>query len=93
MGTVENTVTPCVCRKAGSASGAFITSSGTGTNAAPDAQASHISSSDASKATEKLWATRSSGVGWNRACSACTKWPMLRCGSTTPFGWPVVPEV
>ena len=70
---------------------------GAGTRHAPWPQASHISSQDASKATDRPASTRSSGpsgLSWqNRRASASTNAAAERCVTATPFGLPVEPEV
>ena len=70
---------------------------GAGTRQAPCAQASHISSHDASKPTDSPAITRSPGPS-GRSCrnsraSASTKAAAERCETATPFGVPVDPEV
>ena len=70
---------------------------GAGTRHAPWAQASHISSHEASKATDRPASTRSPGPR-GESCrkirdSASTNAAALRCVTATPLGRPVVPEV
>ena len=72
-------------------------SGGAGTRQAPCRQASHISSQEASKATDRPASTRSR-VPSGRSCrnsraSASTNAAALRCVTATPFGFPVEPEV
>ena len=68
---------------------------GAGTRQPPCAQASHISSHEASKATDSPAMTRSvslSGEPWrNSRDSASTKAAAERCETATPFGVPVEP--
>ena len=70
---------------------------GAGTRQAPYAQASHISSQLASKATDRPAITRSPGpigASWRyQRDSASTNAAALRCVTATPFGVPVEPEV
>ena len=70
---------------------------GAGTRQAPCRQASHISSQEASKATDSPASTRSPGpIGSscrNIRASASTKAAALRWVTATPFGVPVEPEV
>ena len=70
---------------------------GAGTRQAPCRQASHISSHEASKATESPASTRSRGPSGlsrrNSRASASTKAAALRWVTATPFGFPVEPEV
>ena len=70
---------------------------GAGTRHAPCRQASHISSHDASNATDSPASTRSpgpSGLSCRKICaSASTNAAALRCVTATPFGVPVEPEV
>ena len=70
---------------------------GAGTRHAPCRQASHISSHDASNATDSPASTRSPGpIGLscrNICASASTNAAALRCVTATPFGVPVEPEV
>ncbi len=64
-----------------------------GYNAAPDANASHISSIDASNAGENPCATRSVDFNLNIDRSALTKLLAAACDTTTPLGLPVDPDV
>ncbi len=70
---------------------------GAGTRQAPWPQASHISSHEASNATDKPASTRSPGpIGLsckNIRASASTKAAADRCETATPLGTPVEPEV
>ena len=73
---------------------------GAGTRQEPCAHAIHISSQDASNATDRPASTRSSGPsgpsGWfarNSRDSASTNAAALRWVTATPFGLPVDPEV
>ena len=73
---------------------------GAGTRQEPCAHAIHISSQDASNATDRPASTRSSGPsgpsGWfarNSRDSASTNAAALRCVTATPLGLPVDPEV
>ncbi len=70
---------------------------GAGTRQAPCRQASHISSHDASNATDSPASTRSPGpMGLsckNICASASTNAAALRCVTATPFGVPVDPDV
>ncbi len=70
---------------------------GAGTRQAPCRQASHISSQDASKATDSPPSTRSPGpIGLSRkniCASASTNAAALRCMTATPLGVPVDPDV
>ena len=70
---------------------------GAGTRQPPCAHASHISSQEASNATDSPAITRSaspSGASWrNIRDSASTNAAADRCETATPFGVPVDPEV
>ena len=70
---------------------------GAGTRQAPCRQASHISSQDASKATDRPASTRSRGPSGlpcrNSRASASTNAAALRWLTATPFGFPVEPDV
>ncbi len=70
---------------------------GAGTRQAPCRQASHISSQEASNATDRPASTRSSGpIGSsarNSRASASTNAAAERCVTATPLGLPVEPEV
>ena len=70
---------------------------GAGTRHAPCAHASHISSHDASNATDSPASTRSPGPSGascrNSRASASTKAAADRCVTATPLGVPVEPEV
>ena len=70
---------------------------GAGIRQAPWAQASHISSQEASNATDRPAITLSPGpIGrsWrNSRASASTNAAALRCCTATPFGRPVDPDV
>ena len=70
---------------------------GAGTRQAPCRQASHISSHEASNATDSPASTRSPGpIGLscrNICASASTNAAALRCVTATPLGVPVDPEV
>ncbi len=70
---------------------------GAGTRQAPLRQASHISSQEASNATDRPARTRSPGPsGSSRRkslASASTNAAAERCVTATPFGVPVDPEV
>lgn len=70
---------------------------GAGTRQAPCRHASHISSQDASKATDNPANTRSPGpIGLSRrniCASASTNAAALRWVTATPLGVPVEPEV
>ena len=70
---------------------------GAGTRQAPCRQASHISSQEASKATDRPASTRSRGPSGlpcrNSRASASTNAAALRWLTATPFGFPVEPDV
>src|SRR4029077_18337385 len=70
---------------------------GAGTRQAPFRQASHISSHDASNATDNPASTRSPGpigLSFKNICaSASTNAAALRWETATPFGVPVDPDV
>ncbi len=70
---------------------------GAGTRQAPCRHASHISSQEASKATESPARTRScvptGSSCWKIRASASTKAAAERCCTATPLGVPVEPEV
>ena len=97
VGTVDTTVMPCAMSQGPRSMPERTSERGAGTRQAPWRQASHISSHEASKATERPASTRSpgpSGAPWRkRRASASTKAAAERCVTATPFGVPVEPEV
>ena len=62
------------------------------TSVPPFSNAPQISSVAASKAMGEFCRMRSSGPRAMKFCP-CTKRRMARCGTTTPLGTPVEPEV
>lgn len=97
VGTVETTVMSCSMIQSPSMSPARTVSRSAATRVAPKRQASHISSQEASKATDRPAMTRSRGPSGasrrNMRDSASTQAAADRCLMATPFGLPVVPEV
>ena len=97
VGTVETTVISCSTSQDPRSAPLRTWERGTGTRQAPYRQASHISSQDASKATERPAMTLSPGpIGSsvrNSSASASTKAAALRWLTATPLGFPVEPEV
>lgn len=97
VGTVETTVMSLATSQGPTSTPDRTSDRGAGTKAAPWAQASHISSQLASKATDSPAITRSCGpIGLsckNIRASASTKAAALRCVTATPLGVPVDPEV
>ncbi|KZX19848.1 hypothetical protein ACH61_03052 [Rathayibacter tanaceti] len=97
MGTVETTVMPCVVSHGPRSIPLRTSERGAGTRQAPCRQASHISSQEASNATERPASTRSpgpSGSCWrNSRASASTRAAAERWLTATPFGVPVDPDV
>ncbi len=97
MGTVDTTVTWLATSHGPRSVPLRTRLRGAGTRHAPWRQASHISSQEASKATERPAITRSSGpIGrsWrNIRDSASTKAAALRWVTATPLGFPVDPDV
>ena len=97
MGTVETTVIRCRTSQPPRSSPLRTTERGAGTRQAPWRQASHISSQEASKATESPASTRSPGrsgsVRRKSRASASTKAAAARWLTATPLGTPVEPEV
>jgi len=97
VGTVETTVMRLACNQGPTSTPERTRERGAGTRHAPYAQASHISSQLASKATESPAITRSPGpIGApcrNIRDSASTKAAALRWVTATPLGLPVEPEV
>ncbi len=63
------------------------------TRAAPVSQAPQNSATDASKLGEANCRTRLSPVTANRSACAAASPARPACGTTTPFGVPVEPEV
>ena len=97
VGTVETTVTSLATSHGPRSTPLRTSDRGAGTRQAPCAQASHISSHDASKLTDSPAITRSPGPS-GRSCrnsraSASTNAAADRCDTATPFGVPVDPEV
>ena len=97
VGTVETTVTSLATSHGPTSTPLRTSDRGAGTRQPPCAQASHISSHEASKATERPAITRSvgpSGSPWrNIRDSASTNAAADRCETATPFGVPVEPDV
>ena len=97
VGTVETTVMRLAFSQGPTSTPDRTSERGAGTRQAPYAQASHISSQLASKATERPAITRSPGESGascrNIRDSASTKAAALRWVTATPFGFPVEPEV
>ena len=97
VGTVETTVTSLATSHGPTSTPLRTRERGAGTRQPPCAQASHISSQEASNATESPAITRSvspSGASWrNIRDSASTNAAADRCETATPFGVPVEPEV
>ena len=97
VGTVLTTVIRCSTRNGPRSTPLRTSARGAGTRQAPLRQASHISSHEASKATDRPASTRSPGpIGCsarNNPASASTKAAALRWLTATPFGVPVEPEV
>ena len=97
VGTVETTVTPLATSHGPRSMPLRTSDRGAGTRQAPWAQASHISSHEASKLTESPAITRSPGPSGrscrNRRDSASTNAAADRCETATPLGVPVEPEV
>ena len=97
VGTVETTVTSFATSHGPTSMPLLTSARGAGTRHAPYRQASHISSHEASKATESPAITRSPsprGSGCrNILDSASTNAAALRWLTATPFGVPVDPDV
>ena len=97
VGTVETTEIPWVTIQGPRSMPLRTRLRGAGTRHAPCRHASHISSQDASKATERPASTRSPGPSGapcrKSPASASTKAAADRCVTATPFGVPVEPEV
>ena len=95
VGTVETTVMSLATSHGPTSTPLRTRERGAGTRQPPCAQASHISSQDASKATDRPAITRSvgpSGAPWrNIRDSASTNAAADRCETATPFGVPVEP--
>ena len=63
------------------------------TTRAPAVSGRNSSQMETSKLSEVLWRTTSS-VRWPQApCPQCSRFTTARCGTMTPLGWPVEPEV
>ena len=97
VGTVDTTVIELATSHGPTSTPLRTSERGAGTRQAPCAQASHISSQLASKATESPAITRSPGpIGSstrNIRDSASTNAAALRCVTATPLGLPVEPLV
>ena len=97
VGTVETTVIALATSHGPTSTPLRTSDLGAGTRQAPYAQASHISSQLASKATERPAITRSPGPTGsstrNIRDSASTKAAALRWVTATPLGLPVEPLV
>ena len=97
MGTVETIEIRFASSQGPTSTPERTSERGAGTRQAPYAQASHISSQLASKATDSPAITRSPGpIGAdcrNIRDSASTKAAALRWETATPLGLPVEPEV
>jgi len=97
VGTVETTVMPWRSSHGARSSPERTSERGAGTRQAPCRHASHISSHEASKATDRPASTRSSGPSGascrNSRASASTNAAAERWVTATPFGTPVDPDV
>jgi hypothetical protein len=68
-------------------------SAGTITRAAPEHNAINSSETAASKPTDANCNTREVGSTWKWAICATAKFTAPACGTATPFGTPVDPDV
>ncbi len=97
VGTVETTVTRFATSHGPRSVPLRTSERGAGTRQAPWRQASHISSHEASKATDSPAMTRSPGPSGaalrNSSASASTKAAAARWCTATPLGLPVEPDV
>src|SRR3954447_11459341 len=97
VGTVETTVMSLATSHGPTSTPERTSERGAGTRQAPYAQASHISSQLASKATDRPAITRSPGpigASWRyQRDSASTNAAALRWVTATPLGVPVEPDV
>ncbi len=100
VGTVETTVIRCSASHGPRSTPLRTSERAAGTRQAPCRQASHISSQDASKATDSPASTRSPGPSGsvpsstrNSCASASTNAAAEPCVTATPFGVPVEPDV
>ncbi len=98
VGTVETTVMRCSDSHGPRSTPLRTSERAAGTRQPPCRQASHISSQDASKATDRPASTRSDGpIGSSSARNSCasasTNAAAAPCVTATPFGVPVEPEV
>ncbi len=97
VGTVDTTLTSLATSHGARSAPLRTSERGAGTRHAPCPHASHISSQEASKATDRPAITRSpgpSGASWqNSTDSASTNAAAERCVTATPFGVPVEPDV
>ena len=89
VGTVDTTVMSWATSHGPRSIPLRTSARGAGTRQAPDRQASHISSQEASKATDSPASTRSSGPSGSSTRKAAAD----RCVTATPLGVPVEPEV
>ena len=98
-GTVASTVgvrkacVICCCAISSASSAPPRTCAGATTTVAPAPNPSSSSSTAASKLGEAACNTRAAGPTANRCANSAAKLPRPRCGTTTPLGRPVVPEV
>ena len=97
VGTVDTTVMSLATSQGPRSMPLRTNDLGAGTRQAPDRQASHISSQEASKATDRPAITRSPGPSGrscrNHRASASTNAAAERWVTATPLGVPVEPEV
>ena len=97
VGTVETTVTRRLASQPPRSAPARTSARGAGIRQPPCRQASHISSHEASNATDRPARTRSPGpsgrLRTNSAASASTNAAAERWLIATPLGFPVEPEV
>ncbi len=97
VGTVEITVTRCSTSHGPRSTPLRTRARGAGTRQPPCRQASHISSHEASNATDRPASTRSCGPSGascrNSRASASTNAAAERWVTATPLGTPVDPEV
>ncbi len=80
----------CSCMMRASEPGSFSRDS---TSVAPENSAPAISQTETSKPSERDWTMRSSGVMWESRNHHDITATTARCGTITPLGEPVEPDV
>ncbi len=93
VGTNCTTVTPSAAIVRTSCAGSRCAPGAASTSSAPDSSGAHSSHTEASKLKEVFWSTRSPAPSGNSSPIHAMWLDSAPCGTATPFGLPVDPEV